>query len=115
MKRVKWIGIYVARHPTIDGIVFLASYPANDALKNNDIRMLSIYGSQDGLTTPQDIEDSRALLPSDAAFVEIKGGNHAQFGSYGLQDGDNQATIAPETQWSQIVDATVALLDTVSE
>ena len=106
---------YAARQPAIDGMVFMASYPANDVLKGSDLPTLSIYGSQDGLTTPQNIEDSRALLPADTDFVEIKGGNHSQFGSYGLQHGDNQATIPPEKQWSQIVDATVAFLETDSE
>lgn len=106
---------YAARHPAIDGIAFWASYPGNDALKDTRVRALSIYGSQDGLATPGQITDSRSLLPPDTLFVEIEGGNHSQFGSYGLQRGDNPAAIAPEAQWSQIVEATVALLASVSE
>jgi hypothetical protein len=47
------------------------------------------------------INDSRALLPADARFVAIEGGNHSQFGSYGLQAGDNEAAISPEEQWTQ--------------
>ena len=55
-------------------------------------------------------------LPADARFVLIPGGNHTQFGSYGqgLQRGDNPATISREEQQSQIVDATVELLATIS-
>jgi hypothetical protein len=54
---------------------------------------------------------AQALLPPDAAFVPIEGGNHAQFGSYGPQPGDNPATISAEEQLAQTVTATVALLD----
>ncbi|MBO5521086.1 MAG: hypothetical protein J5973_05370, partial [Eubacterium sp.] len=37
-------------------------------------------------------------LPADAVVWEIPGGNHAQFGNYGPQDGDGQATIPEEVQ-----------------
>jgi hypothetical protein len=45
--------------------------------------------------------------------VPIEGGNHAQFGWYGTQAGDGQATISREAQQAQIVDATTALLASV--
>ena len=104
---------YVGRHPTINGIVFLAAYPANDNLKSKDTQVLSIYGSQDGLTTPQDITETKDLIPSDAIFFEVKGGNHAQFGSYGPQDGDNKADISPEEQWSQSVNAIIKFFQNI--
>jgi hypothetical protein len=47
--------------------------------------------------------------------LEIEGGNHSQFGSYGLQEGDNVASISPEEQWSQIAEAVDALLDSIAE
>ncbi|MCB0196891.1 MAG: alpha/beta hydrolase [Anaerolineae bacterium] len=106
---------YVANRSTIAGLVLLAAYPDSNALKDSDILTLSIYGSLDGLTTPQDIDDSRPLLPTDTVFREIEGGNHSQFGSYGLQRGDNEASISPDEQWSQIVEAIVTLLNTVTE
>ena len=106
---------YVANKPGNGGLVFLAAYPANDALKDSHLLTLSIYGSLDGLTTPQDIDASRPLLPADTVFLEIKGGNHSQFGSYGLQRGDNVASISPDEQWSQIVEAIVTLLNTTNE
>jgi len=104
---------YAAGHPSVVGIVFLAAYPANAVLRDKDIPVLSIYGSKDGLTTPQDIADSRSLLPSDTSFVEIKGGNHAQFGSYGFQDGDKIADISPEEQWSQSVNAIIKFIQNI--
>jgi hypothetical protein len=46
------------------------------------------------------------LLPTDATFVPIQGGDHAQFGWYGPQPGDNPASISREIQQAQIVQAT---------
>ena len=72
--------------------------------------MISIYGTRDGLATAGEIDASRALLPGTTNWVPIEGGNHAQFGWYGSQSGDNEATIGREQQQAQIVDATCALL-----
>lgn len=55
--------------------------------------MLSIGGSEDGLSTPAKIEDAAHLLPSDAEFVEIDGASHASFGAYGPQAGDGTPSI----------------------
>ena len=52
----------------------------------------------------------RALLPADTTYVAIEGGNHAGFGRYGPQAGDNEATITPEAQQAQVVVATTGLL-----
>jgi hypothetical protein len=65
------------------------------------------------LSDPATILASRALLPADTAFLEIAGGNHAQFGDYGPQTGDNPATISANEQWDQIAAATLALLQRV--
>jgi len=56
-------------------------------------------------------DETKALLPDDTQYVVIDGGNHAQFGSYGLQAGDNESTISPEEQWTQIANATVEFLE----
>lgn len=106
---------YAANHPEIEGIVFWASYPADASLKSRDIRVLSISGSEDGLSVPETINASRSLLPTDALFIEIQGGNHAQFGAYGSQGGDHPALISPEEQWAQTVDASVGLLEAIEQ
>lgn len=97
---------YAATHPEIKGVVFWASYPADDSLKINGTKVLSIYGTNDGLAGEGKIDESKALLPADTEFVAIEGGNHAQFGSYGPQAGDNEATISPEEQWTQASEVT---------
>lgn len=78
-----------------DALVLFASYCAND-LSGSDLPVLSIAGSEDGLSTPEKIAESAPLLPADTEFVEIDGGNHAGFGAYGPQAGDNPATISDE-------------------
>jgi len=106
---------YASKHlDVLDGLILWASYPADDLLTNATIKVVSIYGTKDmgGMAS---FEQSRAQLPADAQFVVIDGGNHAQFGSYGPQAGDNIAAISPEEQWAQITDATVKFLDSLSK
>jgi pimeloyl-ACP methyl ester carboxylesterase len=108
--------VYASRHPEVTGgVVFWASYPADDSLKGLGVPVLSVYGSNDGLSTLDKIEESRALLPPDAIFVLIEGGNHAQFGSYGGQSGDNPASIPAEEQRAQVAEATAKFLETLKE
>jgi pimeloyl-ACP methyl ester carboxylesterase len=97
-------------HPQIEGLVLWASYPAADSLKTSEIKVMSIYATLDGLATGQKIEASRALLPPGTIFVPIEGGDHAQFGAYGPQPGDNPASIPAQAQWQQVAAATASLL-----
>ncbi|NWG34695.1 MAG: alpha/beta hydrolase [Chloroflexi bacterium] len=107
---------YASAHPqAVDGVVFWASYPADDSLKGLGIPVLSVYGSNDGLSTPQLIEASKTLLPPDAIFFLVEGGNHAQFGAYGFQSGDGVAAIPAETQWTQVSEVTAIFLGALRE
>lgn len=101
--------LYASRKNNLDGIVFWASYPANDALKNTDMKVLSIYGTRD-MGGMESFDASRANLPAGTEFVVIDGGNHGQFGDYGFQPGDNAADISRADQQSQVVEATVKFL-----
>lgn len=102
--------IFAQSHPQVRGIVYWASYPADDKLKTSGVKMISIYGTNDGLATGSKIEQSKLLEPADTIFVPIPGGNHAQFGDYGLQSGDNPATIPATEQWQQAAAATADFL-----
>lgn len=100
-----------ANRTRVEGLVLWASYPAeNTDLSNSDLAVLSIYATNDGLATPQDIEASRARLPQDTTWVEIDGGNHAGFGWYGPQNGDGPLQISKTEQQAQIVSATAEFL-----
>ena len=101
---------YASNHlDALDGLVFWASYPADDSLAASSLQVLSIYGTND-MAGMETFDKSRAQLPADTQFVTIEGGNHAQFGAYGPQDGDKVATIPAEEQWAQIVDVTASFL-----
>ena len=104
---------YASKHADIDGLVLWASYPANDALKDSKIKVISIYGTQD-ISSAEVFEKTRPLLPLDAEFVVIQGGNHAQFGDYGVQPGDHEATITRADQQKQVADATAQFLKELS-
>lgn len=102
------------RRDDVSGLVLWAAYPPNGVdLSTADLAVASIFGTSDGLTTLDDIEDSRPRLPPETEFVAIEGGNHAQFGDYGAQERDEPATITFEEQQAQIVEATLRVLRSV--
>lgn len=110
------------------GLILMASYPdTGDDLTQWKGAALSISAENDGLTTADEIEASKALLPQamvveeladfpvaettgKTIFYDIKGGNHAQFGNYGNQDNDGQATISAEIQHELIIDTITRFL-----
>jgi hypothetical protein len=107
---------YAIRKPTdVDGLVLWAAYPASsDDLLNSNLIIMSIYGTNDGLITEQDITNSSLLLPENTSWVAIDGGNHAQFGWYGDQAGDNPASISREKQQQRIIESTRQIVDIVN-
>ena len=56
------------------------------------------------------VVDGRALLPDDATELVIEGGNHAQFGNYGEQEGDSAATVSRQEQQEQTVSAILEMI-----
>ncbi len=91
----------------VAGLILFGSYCAAPI---SDLPVLTIAASDDGLSTPAKIADAAALLPADARLIEIVGGNHAQFGDYGVQPGDGTSTISDPEFTSQL---TTAVLDFV--
>lgn len=93
----------------VKGLVLYASYPASPLVRT-DLKVESISGSADALTTPSDIETTKERLPESTGYVVIDGAVHNTFGDYvgsphdGLPFGDRAA------QQEQIVTATSELL-----
>lgn len=106
--------LFAKDEPKINGLVFWASYPADDFLTNSDIHVLSIYGTND-MAGMEIFSEKDALMPANIEYVVIDGGNHAQFGDYGPQPGDNAATISRADQQAQIIEATVQFLASIGE
>lgn len=107
---------YADQNPqAIDGLALWAAFPAgSNDLSDQALEVASIYGSLDGLATPDEVRAATPQLPAGTTWVPIDGGNHAQFGWYGPQRGDNEATISREDQQQQTVAATAALLEQVT-
>jgi len=100
-------------HPTQVGkLILLAAYTTSSYdLSQRILPVLSITASNDGLSTPEKIKKNRVFLPADTRYYEIDGGNHAQFGDYGMQFGDGQAQISALEQLEITVDQILAFLE----
>ena len=89
---------YALNHQNkIKGVIYLGAYPDENA-SNATFKALSLRGSLDNLTTSQDIYQNLNKFPANTTFVTIPGGNHYNFGDYGVQAGDNNSTISREEQ-----------------
>ena len=93
----------------VSGLFMLGAYTISN-LNSAKYPVVFIYGTNDKVLNREKLEKSFPLVPSDYSVVKIKGGNHAQFGSYGEQKGDGVATISAEEQWQITVDT---ILETV--
>ena len=101
-----------ASREEVDGLVLWASYTPDD-LSDSDLPAISIYAELDGLTTVEDVEERKDMMPQETRYVMIEGGNHAQFGWYGSQRGDDEAQISREEQQAIVVETTVEFLTEV--
>ena len=99
-------GIFAENNPTtIDGIAFWDSFPPDTAdLSDNDISVLSIFGTTNNFPNTDNFDDKRSLLPEDTLFVAVEGANHAQFGDYGPQKGDVAAAISLAEQHERVAE-----------
>lgn len=95
----------------VTSMVFLASYPLSD-FNQIDTRVLSITASEDSVLNQNSFDEAETKLNPDlTTYVEISGGNHGQFGDYGVQAGDGVATISPQEQRTQVVNAVIDWLN----
>ena len=94
----------------IDGLIFLAAYPAVD-LSAADLEVLSLYGSADEVLDRVAYTEAKNNFPRDYEEFIITGGNHAQFGDYGRQAGDGIATITAAEQQQVTVDEIDAFIE----
>ncbi len=96
------------------GLMLLAAYSAVD-LTATELPTLMIYGTADEVMNQEKYEESRSLVPQMQEVV-LEGGNHAQFGRYGKQTGDGEASLSARNQLEQTVDAMIQFIqETTSE
>lgn len=80
-----------------DGLILLGSY-STENFSDSEIKVLSVYGSEDKVLNKEKYEENKSNLPSDFEEQIIDGGCHAYFGMYGKQDGDGTPAISNEEQ-----------------
>lgn len=94
---------YVSNHPEdFQGVILLAAYPTKEL--PSDITEILVVGTGDQVVNRDKLTAGQRYAPSDYLYFEIEGGNHAQFGNYGLQKGDGEAAITDEEQQKKAVD-----------
>jgi len=99
----------------VTGLLLLASYASGDRGDKTDMSQAKmaaadVTGTNDGVLNRANWKHGQTLLPKETVETVISGGNHAQFGDYGPQPGDNPATISAEEQRARAVDAADVLL-----
>lgn len=98
----------------IKGLALWAAYPAgNDDFSTSNINTTLIFGTEDGLVGEEDISRAVSLLPDTNLLQDIIGGNHAQFGWYGDQSGDNPAKISRDEQQNILISTTLEILSDI--
>ena len=80
-----------------EGLILLGSYSTVD-FSNTEIKVLSIYGSNDLIMNREKYEQYKTNIDDNLKEIIIDGGNHAYYGMYGNQDGDGNATITNRKQ-----------------
>lgn len=89
---------YAARN-TADykGLILLAAY-STENISQSGLNVLSVYGSMDSVLNMEKYTSYLTNLPDNMEELQIEGGCHAQFGSYGSQKGDGLPKIGGEEQ-----------------
>ncbi len=97
------------------GLALWAAYPApaNDISSHAALKVVSVYGTRDPLTTVANIESGKARLPCSprSVYSAVEGGNHSGFAYHGLKQGDVAvALIDQHQQFDLAVGATLHLI-----
>ena len=82
------------------GLVLLGAYTLGEV----KVPILPILGSEDKIV------DRKRADELDNPYI-IQGGNHGNFGNYGVQDGDGKSTISREEQQSLTVEAIMEFIE----
>ncbi|MCM3785620.1 alpha/beta hydrolase [Neobacillus mesonae] len=101
---------YAASHTEeLAGVFFLGAYPdEKGSIDESGLPVISITGTKDEVVNREKLEEGRNFVPQDAIYYSLDGGNHAQFGDYGLQKGDGTADITSQEQQRLTAESLIA-------
>lgn len=74
------------------GVILLGAYSSED-LSDKDLKILSVYGTEDKILDMDKYEEYKKNLPESFNEIIISGGCHSYFGMYGEQFGDGTPSI----------------------
>ncbi|WP_200979076.1 alpha/beta hydrolase [Echinicola sp. 20G] len=74
------------------------SHPRDFDLSDRSISTIKLYGELDGLASVSEVMENKNKLPKNTDLIEIKGGNHSQFGYLGKLLTDNASEIDLDEQ-----------------
>ncbi len=101
---------------TIAGLVLIGTtHPKAASLASLAIPVTKVYGTNDCVAGTASVLANAALLPPHTRLVKLEGANHSQFGWYGRQLGDCDATMPRREQQASTVKAILGVLEAVSK
>lgn len=101
--------MHICNHPDeFRGLVLLASYSTKEL--PSDLKVLCINGTNDEVIQKEKFDESIVNYPTNFTNVVIEGGNHGQFGSYGKQKKDGEASISADEQKDKVVEEIIKLV-----
>jgi pimeloyl-ACP methyl ester carboxylesterase len=98
---------YVNETNNTDALILLGAY----STKQIDKPVLSVYGSQDKVLNMETYRQNLPLISENLSEAVIDGGNHAQMGNYGAQQGDGMAKISPQKQQSETAEEIINFIN----
>ena len=99
----RFISEYASENPDkTDGVIFLGGYSGND-LSDLSLAALSIIGSDDSVINNTKYENAKSLLPKDAEYKILNGGNHSGFADTTLISGDSKGSLSFDQQTDKSV------------
>lgn len=103
---------YAAGNPDdIAGVLLLASYVDDSTdLSRSSVSAADVTATNDAVLDRDAWSAAQVRLPEATEHSVIEGGNHSQFGDYGTQRGDDEATISIERQRELTAEAAHRLL-----
>lgn len=99
---------------SVAGLIFWAAYPQHD-LAAYRLPSLAIFGARDGLIDAQQRARQLRRMPAGTRVVVIDGLNHAGFGAYGVQPGDQTALLPPAEGWLRISQVSLEFLTELAQ
>jgi pimeloyl-ACP methyl ester carboxylesterase len=91
--------LVAAGFPALAGLVLVGTtHPRELDLTALRVPVAKVYGTADGIAPSEDVLAGARRLPPGTAWIELPGANHAQFGHYGPQFLDGEATMTREEQ-----------------